>query len=940
MSRPLRPPHRAGLLSRVGSAVLAGVVLLGLLAGVPGMLIGGVGWPLPDHVPSLSELRAVVTTPMSTAFLLDALACAAWVIWAVFAVDVAVCARDAARGSCRPPRGPLRRVAGVLVGALLVTILGRSALAIPASPGLPAATAGPSTPAATAPPTTEQPLHTPADTRTDGLERVRPPSEGVHDSLWRIAQRRLGDGDRWPEIWALNRGSTQPGPRVLTDPNLIHPGDLLRLPADHTTPTRDTTTDAAVPPTQPAPPITPPPPATATPTPTSTSTPAPTPDGAADTTEEGDPSAGVVTWGGEALVGLGLAAAVSALLLRARRRHHARYRPGSSDRGDDPPQAPVVYQLRLAHLHTQHDDPAPALELVPDDTDTSDTPVVDAQHPAPSNPANPHPARVLAAPARHVVTDDTTAAAAPALPVDVSIAGPVGETATSTRIALDLARTHGLGMVGPGGDSALRALLLTLLAPPTGSPPAPTVVIPADDLTRLLAATASPEDVPEPLTVVADLDTALSTLESAAARDSRPTVLVASPPVRTAAQARLQHLLDNHASRGVTALLLGPWRPGVTAYVTPNGTISATGPGLGQPLRGTHALRLPPADARDLLTFLARTHPPRRGDRTAEAEDEISPHLTMTASAEKGRGELEITAHPTSPAPPPHPEPDAPRPLATSQGEPAGPDTTPLRFTVLGSPALHWRSHPEAAEKDLTGRLSTRPLEVLTYLAVHPDGASRDCLVDALWPETPPRNPASAIRTVLARLRRTLSEATGATATNLILAQRGRYRLDPALVTVDYRDFAAAVARRRYATTPDERTAATEAIVTGYTGTLADGLDAEWLVPVREATRRDALDAVAALARARVADDPSSTLDLLEAARSFDPHNELLYRDIMRLQHTLGRHTAIAGTLTLLRTHLADLDTTPTADTIELARRLQQQHTGIPTRETTADRHS
>ncbi|MBB3666208.1 DNA-binding SARP family transcriptional activator [Prauserella sediminis] len=937
MSRPLRPPHRAGLLSRVGSAVLAGVVLLGLLAGVPGMLIGGVGWPLPDHVPSLSELRAVVTTPMSTAFLLDALACAAWVIWAVFAVDVAVCARDAARGSRRPPRGPLRRVAGVLVGALLVTVLGRSALAMPASPGLPAATVGPSTPAATAPPTTNQPFHTPADTRTDGLERVRPPSEGVHDSLWRIAQRRLGDGDRWPEIWALNRGSTQRGPRVLTDPNLIHPGDLLRLPADHTTPTRDTTTDAAAPPTQPTPPTTPPPSATATPT--------PTPDGAADTTEEDDPSAGVVTWGGEAFVGLGLAAAVSALLLRARRRHHARYRPGSLERGDDPPQAPVVYQLRLSHLHAQHDDPPPVLELVPDDTDTSDTAVVDGQTPAPSNsnPANPHPARVLAVPGRHVVTDDTTAAAAPALPVDVSIAGPVGERVTSTRIALDLARTHGLGMVGPGGDSALRALLLTLLAPPTGSPPAPTVLIPDGDLTRLLGTTTSPEDVPEPLTVVADLDTALSTLESATGHDRRPTVLVASPPVQTAAQARLQHLLDNHASRGVTALLLGPWRPGVTAYVTPNGTISATGPGLGQPLRGTRALRLPPADARDLLTFLARTHPPQGSDRTAEAEDEISPHLTKTASAEEGRGELEITAHPTSPAPPPHPEPDhpdAPCPPATSRDGPAGPDATPLRFTVLGSPALHWRSHPEGAEEDLTGRLSARPLEVLTYLAVHPDGVSRDRLVDALWPETPPRNPASAIRTVLARLRRVLSEATGATATNLILAERGHYRLNFALVTVDYRDFAAAVARRRYAATPDERTAATEAIVTGYTGTLADGLDAEWLVPVREATRRDALDAVAALARARVADDPSSTLDLLETARSFDPHNELLYRDIMRLQHTLGRHTAIAGTLTLLRTHLADLDTTPTADTIELAHRLQQQHTGIPTRETTADRHS
>jgi hypothetical protein len=37
--------------------------------------------------------------------------------------------------------------------------------------------------------------------------------------------------------------------------------------------------------------------------------------------------------------------------------------------------------------------------------------------------------------------------------------------------------------------------------------------------------------------------------------------------------------------------------------------------------------------------------------------------------------------------------------------------------------------------------------------------------------------------------------------------------------------------------------------------------------------RRDALDAVAALARALVDDDLEQTLDLLELARAFDPHN-------------------------------------------------------------------
>jgi hypothetical protein len=76
-------------------------------------------------------------------------------------------------------------------------------------------------------------------------------------------------------------------------------------------------------------------------------------------------------------------------------------------------------------------------------------------------------------------------------------------------------------------------------------------------------------------------------------------------------------------------------------------------------------------------------------------------------------------------------------------------------------------------------------------------------------------------------------------------------------------------------------------------GCLAEGVDAEWIEAPREATRRDALDAVAALARALVNSDPQRTLDLLETARAFDPHNELLYRDIMRLQHRLGHLDAI-----------------------------------------------
>ncbi|MEV8438809.1 BTAD domain-containing putative transcriptional regulator [Actinosynnema sp. NPDC051121] len=159
-----------------------------------------------------------------------------------------------------------------------------------------------------------------------------------------------------------------------------------------------------------------------------------------------------------------------------------------------------------------------------------------------------------------------------------------------------------------------------------------------------------------------------------------------------------------------------------------------------------------------------------------------------------------------------------------------------------------------------------------------------------------------------------------------MLVGEGRYRLDPASVAVDYWSFAAAVAARRAATTDQQRVEAYRRIVDSYRAPLADGMSTEWIETAREAIRRDALDAVAALARALVDDDPQQTLDLLEIARAFDPHNELIYRDIMRLQERLGQLDAIPRTLALLTTRLTEVDDRPTSQAIDLAERLCRRH--------------
>lgn len=1009
LARPPGAAHRIGwvvaavlrFVGRVVRGVLASVVLLALAVGLPWALVHFVGWPLPDHLPSTDELTTVLLQPMSTGFLLDALACLAWLLWFFFTLDVLACLVEVARGArwpeLRQQSGPLRRLVAVLIGAVLIAVLGRTATAAPAATtgGLTAEGRGPivatapawhtsasaagSTPASSVVGGGGQMRAAPAvatgEDTPPGTERAKPPENGVYDSLWRIAERCLSDGDRWPEIWALNAGSAQPGGRALTSPHLIHPGDLLRLPEGN----RAHTGRHAEPPTPPAPPP-PVPPASASPVPPSitedhipaSSTPAPPPaTGHPDSVGERADRPGGVSWGGELFVSLGLAAAVSAALVLLRRRRNARYRPGSGKRGDDLPVAPVVYQLRLAHLQAQHHDDDLALNIEAEEPDRTaraeSAPVDDGDGGEPalaSRRSGSRSVQVLPPGQRRVLGNRKPAAAPDSRTIVVpeialgSTDGDVATLAGGQMLALDLARAHGLGLVGPGGYAAARALALTLLTGDTAA----TVLLPAGDLVRLLGVPVRAETLPHSVQVVDDLTAALDLLEPAAipagtpeAASPAPWLLITSPPAGGDERARLQGLLDNGGQAGITAVLLGQWQPGVTAYITGAGIISATDPGLGEPLRGTRAFTLPDTATRDLLALLrdAGAVPRQRQPGTHRASEPPStpapvPQATdaeqPAAGADRG-DRLEITSGPvpadTQAAPSPSPAgeaervtvpPAAPPTTSADRHEPST-ESAPIVFSVFGAPALYWRPDPvqPGQLREITDRFSPRLLELLVFLAVHPGGVSRDALVDALWREHAPQRPAGVLRTILSRIRSALGDITADAVSELVLVEHGQYRLDPALVDIDYRGFADAVTRRRATTTDTDRIAAYEAIVGRYGGPLANGLDGDWLLAAREATRRDALDAVAALARARVHTDPEYTLDLLETARAFDPHNELLYRDIMRLQHTLGRHEAISRTLSLLETRLAEADSTPTPETTELARRLRARHTGIST---------
>lgn len=76
----------------------------------------------------------------------------------------------------------------------------------------------------------EKPAEKPKEPEKTEKKEEKPPeaksntySVGKGDTLWRIAKEKLGSGDRWREIYELNKN-------VLTDPNRIFPGMVLKLP--------------------------------------------------------------------------------------------------------------------------------------------------------------------------------------------------------------------------------------------------------------------------------------------------------------------------------------------------------------------------------------------------------------------------------------------------------------------------------------------------------------------------------------------------------------------------------------------------------------------------------------------------------------------------------------------------------------------------------------
>ncbi|EDY49243.1 conserved hypothetical protein [Streptomyces clavuligerus] len=153
-----------------------------------------------------------------------------WYGWLSFVVSV-VLETIAALRHVRAPRirvlGGSQQLAGALVGGILILLPTGTAMATPASAAPIVATASVSADAPAA--ATTDAKGSSASSAWDGpVHQVR---DG--DTLWDIAEKRLGAGIDWHRIIDANEGVRQAdGSLVTADTTVLQPGWTLRLPAD------------------------------------------------------------------------------------------------------------------------------------------------------------------------------------------------------------------------------------------------------------------------------------------------------------------------------------------------------------------------------------------------------------------------------------------------------------------------------------------------------------------------------------------------------------------------------------------------------------------------------------------------------------------------------------------------------------------------------------
>ena len=218
---------------RLIKALLAGIVLAAIVVGPPWALLRYIGNPWPAEGVSMSA-------PLTDGAIIGLLAVIVWVLWAQLVACILVEATAAITDDRIQVEVPFtlgvqqhlaRRLITAVVVATVATPVAAAAVAATSAGAVPPAPAATFAGAGSA--DHKQTDQQGRATSASPQDRGGPTSVVTVmrlDSLWSIAERHLGDGDRWPEIAALNEGRIMNDGSRFVAADHIRPGWELRVP--------------------------------------------------------------------------------------------------------------------------------------------------------------------------------------------------------------------------------------------------------------------------------------------------------------------------------------------------------------------------------------------------------------------------------------------------------------------------------------------------------------------------------------------------------------------------------------------------------------------------------------------------------------------------------------------------------------------------------------
>lgn len=231
-------------------------------------------------------------------------------------------------------------------------------------------------------------------------------------------------------------------------------------------------------------------------------------------------------------------------------------------------------------------------------------------------------------------------------------------------------------------------------------------------------------------------------------------------------------------------------------------------------------------------------------------------------------------------------------------------------IALLGTPVVgrHRRAGVRAAA-----------VELIAYLALHPEGGTSDQLLEALWPDVDPKRSRQRLWQAARDGRRLLGDT--------LTRDRDRYRLDRQRLRIDVDELDRLLAAAGTAEADDVGPLVARAFALFRDVPLA-GTDYRWAAGHVRRLRATYLELAERIARQRIAGaDPRGCLDMCERALAGDPLNERLWRLALRAEADLGLRDNVAQRYEQLRTLLADrIGLEPERATRALYLQLLSQH--------------